>query len=136
MKKDTNARLREAVRQIVTEMAPEAGRVDSSIMSQQLRAAIGDAMMEAAMSVVLDAEEIILAEVANTVNQHNMTDTAFGRLDARSLRSRIEEFEESAGDDDYHTLQQEAANDIEVALTKFADQVGEYAVHIIGPSAR
>lgn len=47
MKKDANASLRAAIRHIMenvlSEDAPEAGRVDSSIMGEQIKAAVGDA---------------------------------------------------------------------------------------------
>ena len=137
MKKDANAELRATVRSIMQEamgMPPEAGRVDSSIMGAQIKERLGDEFFEIAMGVVRDVEEKVMVHASVVINQHNMMDSQFGRLSPRTLRDAVEEFDEMS--DDKAGLERELAGELEDAMTKFATQLADYVVHIIGPSAR
>lgn len=140
MKKDPNASLRRAIQEIavnaLAEDAPEAGRVDSAIMDQQLKVALGSAVLETARMGLDDLEEMVFELAADIVNQHNMTDTEFDRVDGRTLRHQVEDFEDSAGDGDLRQLHQETLNAIESAMNDYAAQLSQYIVHVIGPSAR
>lgn len=134
MKKDANTQLREAVRMIVAEAMPDADRVNTSIMSDQIKARLQDEFFEMAMEMVHQAEEKIIIEASQIIDQHNMTDTQFGRMTPRTLRTTVEDFDDNI--DDKTTLMQECASDLEEALTKFATQLGDYIAHIVSPSAR
>lgn len=137
MKKDANAQLRAAVRSIVEEamgVPPDQDRVNTSIMGEQIKERLGDEFFEMAMEMVHDAEEKVMLHASTIVDQHNMTDTKFGRMTPRSLRNTVDQFDE--GTDDKQQLMRDCASDIEEALTKFATQLGDYIAHIISPSAR
>lgn len=104
-------------------------------MQEQIKARLGDQFYEMAMDMVHNAEEQIVVHASAIVNEHNMTDTKFGRMTPRSLRQQIEDFEQSSGDD-AELLMRECVSDIENAMDTFVTQFSEYIVHIIGPSAR
>lgn len=85
------------------------------------------------MGAVLDAEEVVFDAVAKIVNQHNMMDR--GRpTNPRHIRWLIDDYQNL--NDNLHDLRVEAQTAIETALTNFAEQVGQYVVHVIGPSKR
>lgn len=137
MKKDANAHLRAAVCSIVEEamgVPPDQDRVNDSIMGDQIKARLGDEFFEMAMGMVHEAEEKVMVHASVIVDQHNMTDSPYGRMSPRSLRTIVDQFDEDT--DDKSELMRTCANDIEAALSTFAEQLALYIAHIISPSAR
>jgi hypothetical protein len=112
----------------------DVDRVNTSIMSDQIKARLSDEFFEMAREMVHQTEEKVIIEASQIIDQNNLTDTQFGRMTPRLLRQTVENFDENV--DDKMTLMQECASDLEETLTKFATQLGDYIVSIISSSTR
>lgn len=136
MKNDKNKGLREAITTIMekalNEEGPDAMRVDWSIMKDQVENEIRDYTMDLAQEMVYKSRARIMDSLAAIISQHNMTDTTYGRMNGKQLDRAMEELDE----DGIQDIAMEAASDIEVALTKFADQLGQFAVHTVSSRER
>jgi len=132
MKSDN--RLRHAVLKIMSEAAPNDDRVNTSIMSEQIKARLQDEFFEMAFELVHAAEKKIVEEAASIVDSHNMAASEHGRITPYKLRKIVEDFDENI--DDKTTLMQECASNLESALNDFAQQLGDYIAHIVSPIER
>ncbi len=137
MNKNTNSGLRniiqEIMKSVLDESGPDAMRVDWSIMRQQLDEAISDESSIVAEDVTIQMRDKILSSVAKIINQHNMVDTEFGRINPHSFEQLLRDFDD---DDSVSRLTAECFADIDEAIKKFADSLGQFAVHVVSANER
>jgi len=136
MKSKTNTGIRETIQGIVesvlSEESPDAMRVDWAVMKQQIDDKVRDFTMDMAQEILYQARKRMLKDIVMIINQHNMTDTTYGRLDAETLDALMDQLDE----DGIQDLTMEAASNIEVALTEYAQDLGQFAVHVVSSRER
>ena len=107
-------------------------RVDWAVMKQQIDDKVRDFTMDMAQEILYQARKRMLKDIVMIINQHNMTDTTYGRLDAETLDALMDQLDE----DGIQDLTMEAASNIEVALTEYAQDLGQFAVHVVSSRER
>lgn len=127
-----SAKIEEIARAVLKEAGPDAMRVDWDIMKQQVENEIRDFTMDMAQELVYQSRTRMLKSIAMFINQHNMTDTTYGRLDGPTLETLMDQMDEDAVQD----ISMEAASDIEDALADYAQKLGQFAVHVVSSSER
>lgn len=136
MKNNKSTKLHEAItsimKSVLKEEGPDAMRIDWAIMKDQVENEIRDYTMDLAQEIVYKSRARVMDSLASIITKHNMTDTTHGRMNGRMLDRAMEELDE----DGIQDIAMEAASDIEVALTKFADQLGQFAVHTVSSRER
>ena len=108
------------------EAGPDADRIDTSIIKDQLTNVAQDLGKELADALVFRFRQKICTHIANVMNQHAMGGDI--RINPRTLADELEDFDT----DSVMGASLECAGDITDALEKYAKDLGDLAVHMAG----